>query len=389
MADDSATTRAAPHAEPPGLPTCGEQAGGPVALGGRGWLATALIVAAVAFAAPRLWERAETFDPGADYRIPHALSEDYWHFGRYARTAAGQGRIAVLGDSVIWGQYVAPEMTLSGRLNALTGPGRFANLGLDGAHPAALAGLIERHAAPLRGGRVVLHLNALWLATADRDLSGRQPIRFNHPRLVPQFVPYLRCYDASVSERLGVAAWRATPFRQWAGHLQAAYFGNADLPWWTVEHPYDSPLAALQRGLPAPAPLPADWPPPWVAGEEKADFPWVDLGGSLQWRSFRQAVTVLRSRGNEVFVFLGPFNEHILTAPSRRRYQAIQRGLVAWLAERGVPHLAPAPLPADLYADASHPLGPGYAALARQLLADEAFAAFAGAPLPEPTAARD
>lgn len=114
MTDEDATTRAAANADPTGGPTCGKQAGGPVALGGRGWLATALIVAAVGFSAPRLWERAETFAPGGDYRIPYGLSEDYWHFGRYVRVAANEGRIVVLGDSVVWGQYVAPEMTLSG-----------------------------------------------------------------------------------------------------------------------------------------------------------------------------------------------------------------------------------------------------------------------------------
>jgi len=371
MADDNATTRDPVNADP---------TGGPVPLGGREWLVTGLIVAAVGFAAPRLWEQVETLQPDGDYRIPYGLSEDYWLYGRYARIAAGQGRTLVVGDSVIWGQYVAPEMTLSGRLNALTGSGRFANLGLDGAHPAALAGLIERHAAALRGGRVVMHLNALWLASAEHDLTEWQPTRFNHPRLVPQFVPYLRSYDASISERLGVVAWRAAPFRQWARHMQAAYFDNTDLPRWTVEHPYDNPLGALRRGLPAPTLLPPRWPPPWAAGAERADFPWVDPNESFQWRSFRRAVEILRARGNDVFVLVGPFNEHVLTAPSRRRFGAIKRDLGAWLAEQGLPHLGPPALAAEMYADASHPLGPGYAALARQLLADRSFAEFLSRP---------
>jgi hypothetical protein len=46
----------------------------------------------------------------------------------------------------------------------------------------------------------------------------------------------------------------------------------------------------------------------------------------------------------------------------------------AWLREHGIPCCAPAALPSELYADASHPLGDGYALLAKRLLEDQSFA---------------
>ena len=55
------------------------------------WLIAAAIVVAALLAAPALWEKAEPFAPGPDYRIPYSLSSDYWLFSRYARAAAAQG----------------------------------------------------------------------------------------------------------------------------------------------------------------------------------------------------------------------------------------------------------------------------------------------------------
>jgi hypothetical protein len=77
-----------------------------------------------------------------------------------------------------------------------------------------------------------------------------------------------------------------------------------------------------------------------------------------------------------VFVLVGPFNEHMLKEPSLKTYRRIKGEIAAWLEAEKIPHFVPAALPSELYADASHPLGPGYQALARQLLADQSFAAF-------------
>ena len=42
--------------------------------------------------------------------MPHELSNDYWLFQRYADLAAAQSDMVILGDSVVWGEYVpAPK----------------------------------------------------------------------------------------------------------------------------------------------------------------------------------------------------------------------------------------------------------------------------------------
>ena len=119
---------------------------------------------------------------------------------------------------------------------------------------------------------------------------------------------------------------------------------------------------------PAPSHQPISWS---ERGIRPSDFAWVDLGTSLQWSSFKLTVETLQSRNNSVSVLVGPFNEHLLTDAGKARYTEMKRHVVSWLEERKIPHLAPEPLPSELYADASHPLADGYALLAKQLFQNQ------------------
>src|SRR5262249_17771685 len=135
------------------------------------------------------------------------------------------------------------------------------------------------------------------------------------------------------------------------------------------EHPYDDLLGRFKHGLPPSDNSLRHEPIPWTErGSKKEDYAWVELDTSLQWRYFRRAVEVLRQRGNRVFVLLGPFNEHMLTEKGLQGYQSVKAGMEACLREQGIAYAAPSPLPSEQYADASHPLSAGYAALARVLL---------------------
>jgi hypothetical protein len=102
-------------------------------------------------------------------------------------------------------------------------------------------------------------------------------------------------------------------------------------------------------------------------------FEWVDLDTSLQWNAFRRVLRTLRERGNDVFVILDPFNEHIVAEESQAPYRKLRDGVTAWLKENNIPHLVPDALPSLLYADASHPLTEGYALLAKRTLASDDF----------------
>ncbi len=364
--DRTDPTAAAPgNASPPGDALRPSNA---MRLTGRQLAGLALFAAAIVLLVPPAWKRLEPLDTGPDYRIPYALSNDYWLFERLARDAAGRHDVLLLGDSVVWGQYVRREQTLSHHLHAQAGAERFANLGVDGMHPAALAGLVAHYAGGIAGKRVVLHCNPLWMSSAKHDLRGEDEFRFNHPALVPQFVPRIPCYRETASRRIGCVAERNVPFLQWAGHLQLAYFGQASIPEWTLERPAENPLKAVTLQLPPSDNRLRRRPVPWTEqGIQPQDFAWVAPETSFQWESFRRALGILRERGNRVFVLVGPFNEHLLTEAGRAGYARVRDGITAWLQAEGVEHDVPPALPSGLYADASHPLAAGYAELARRL----------------------
>jgi hypothetical protein len=346
-----------------------------IRLTGQQWIGIGVFAVLLILLAPPLWKQFEAFPLEADYRMPRDFGHDYWLYERYAGLAAAKYDTLILGDSVVWGEYTKRHETLSHYLNRRAGRERYANLGLDGAHPLALAGLIQHYAAGIRGKSVMLHCNPMWLHDAKPDLQGDRA-DVNHPRLVPQFFPRIPAYQEEVSQRLGILVEQRLPFNKWTNHLQQAYYERTDIPGWTKDHPYDNPLAPLTRGLPSSNDVPRYLPKPWFEGNAtKRDFPWVDLNSSLQWPAFRHAVEVLKKRDNRVFVVVGPFNEHMLTLGSLERYQKIKTAIAAWLQDEQIPHAVPQPLPSELYADASHPLAAGYDLLAEKLLEDPAFQA--------------
>jgi hypothetical protein len=345
-----------------------------IRLTGRQWLGLGLFAVVLVAFTPSIWYRAERFALVSDYRIPHDLSSDYWLYGCVARMAADQDGILLIGDSVIWGEYVTRQETLSHYLNELAGDDRYANLGLDGAHPLALGGLVEFYADNVTGKNILLQCNPLWMSSRRADLQDDEASEFNHPRLVPQFAPSVPAYKAEISPRLGVQVERRLRFYSWTTHLQQAYYDRMDIPGWTLEHPYDNPLTPLTRGLPPSENSRRHLSQPWYkSGITKQDYPWVDLETSLQWRAFQGVVEYLQRRGNRVFVLVGPFNEHLLTPGSLKRYALVKATIAAWLREKRVPHAVPLPLPSEQYGDASHPLAEGYKQLAKLLTEDLSF----------------
>ncbi len=345
----------------------------------RGWVTMAATVAVFLAVVPLAWEGVEPFEPGGDFRIPYSLSEDYWLYRRWCREVAADDRTLFVGDSVVWGHYVDSRQTLTHYLNELTGSEAYANLGVDGIHPAALAGLLEHYGGDIRNRKVVLFCNPLWMSSPTHDLQGEKELSFNHPRLVPQFSPRLDCYKEPLETRLSIVAQRHLPFLSWAHHLRVAYFVDQDLLAWTLEQPYENPAAAVTLEFPSPDEPPSPEPvaEPWTEqGIGMFNPPWVDPAESFQWRSFERSLELLQSRGNRVFVLVGPFNEHMLEPQSLAAYEQFKRRIDARLTELDVPHALPPPLPSELYADASHPLAEGYALLARRLIGDEAFTAF-------------
>ncbi len=351
------------------------------------WLAALALVGLVVGLTPRVWERVERFQTGPDYRIPYSLSKDYWLYGRRLRQAAAPDKVLLLGDSVVWGEYVAPDGTLSHFLNEQAGAAdRFVNGGLNGMFPLAQEGLIRYYGGALRRQKLILQSNVLWMTSPKADLSSTKEERFNHSRLVPQFRPRIPCYKADANERLSAIIEREVPFIAWVGHLQDAYFGQKSILSWTLEddggsppnypNAWKDPLSQIKMAVPA---APQDDPDrgpasprhkPWSG---TARFDWVDLGDSLQWGAFQRMVEVLQARDNRILVVLGPFNEHMIAEENRPAFRKVRDGIAAWLATRGICHVVPETLPSQLYADASHPLTDGYRLLAQRLYQDSTF----------------
>jgi hypothetical protein len=315
-----------------------------------------------------VWAKLEAFDPSADYRIPYDLSEDYWLFDRYCEEAGVPGRTLVIGDSFVWGQYVNRDETLSHFLNVESRSNRFVNAGLDGTHPLALEGLIRHHCGSLREGEVVLHLNLLWVSSPQADLQVDPGVGINHPRLVPQFSPSIPGYDASLSDRLGVVMGRTIPLLGWPRHIRSSYFSNADLPHWTLDNPYSNPIRQITYALPEAAADTHRHGQPWVdRGATLQDPPWVDLETSLQWEAFQRLLKLLEARGNSVFILVGPLNEHMLEPTNLTSYRDLLAAVEGKLEDQGVPAFLAPVLPSELYADLSHPLGQGYALMAKEV----------------------
>jgi hypothetical protein len=342
-----------------------------VRLTGRQWIGVGVFTVALILGAAPAWERVERFDLEPDYRMSYELNNDYWLYERYSRLAAIHSETLLVGDSVVWGQYVTPEQTFSHYLNEEAHEEQFANLGLNGAHPLALAGLLEHYAGGITRKNVVLHCDPLWMSSPRTDLQIEEDDSLNHPRMLPQFYPPIPAYKLTrekISSRIGIVVEQRLPFLGWTTHLQQVYFDKKDIPTWTLEHPYENPFAAVTRGLPPSDNTLHNDPISWTQrGIEKQNLEWVDPDTSLQWQAFQRAVEILERRGNRVFVLVGPFNEHMLTDESLQRYQKIKQAIETWLQEKNLPYLAPPPLPSELYADASHPLSEGYAILAQQI----------------------
>jgi len=351
-----------------------------VRLSPRQWLIALVILAALFHYLPIIWQWIEPLQLGPDHRIPLRLSNDYWTYQRYCGEVCRQGRTLLLGDSVVWGHYVKSSETLSHYLNQQTGSQRFANVGVDGIHPAAMAGLVEYYGRDMANQKVILSCNLLWMSSKQHDLSTEKEFVFNHPALVPQFSPRIPCYRAKFPERLGIVIGRTVPLLGWADHLRIALLESNDLPHWVIEHPYACSPGGLEMAAPyEPSPVPDA--KPWTEQHiAKFNAAWVPLDASLQWQSFRRTVGLLRQRGNRLLVLLGPFNEHMLPEKSLETYRERQRGVEAWLRAEQIPHYIPPALPSRLYADASHPLAEGYARLAEDLCAQQSFRRFEAEP---------
>lgn len=359
-------------------------------LGLREWLVTLLLVLAIVIFTPSLWKNFESYPTPSDYRIPYELSKDYGLYER-AMDRLKPTQIPLLGDSVVWGEYVSRDGTLSHFLNEHAEESdRYVNAGLNGLFPIALEGLVRQFGGAIHDRKVILHCNLLWMSSPEADLSSPKEQKFNHTRLVSQFTTKIPCYRASFNDRASIIVTRKIPFFSWNEHLRNTYFEQKDLHTWTLaddgRYPpsYPNAMAAPWQRVTFRIPgEPADDPErgldsprhkAWsTTGIGTQQFEWVPPEQSLQQQAFRRLVNLLRERGNDVFVLIGPFNTHIMAPENLAGFNSEFTSIRDWLDAQKLPNLPSATLESALYGDASHPLTEGYQQLATEIWSSSQF----------------
>ncbi|MBI3857253.1 MAG: hypothetical protein HY293_16325, partial [Planctomycetes bacterium] len=107
------------------------------------------------------------------------------------------------------------------------------------------------------------------------------------------------------------------------------------------------------------------------AAPQRQDHNRPDLEDDEQWKAFERVLSLLERRGNRVLVLVGPMNEDMMNPPMRGVYQRLKQSVREKLAARGVRFFMAPGLRTDWFSDICHPLGEGYAELARELLKAE------------------
>ena len=362
-------------------------------LPGKVLLITALLVTAFVLLVPTIWKKIETFNTPADYRIPYFLSKDYSLYQRQIERLQPD-QIPLLGDSVIWGEYVRRNGTLSHFLNQEAGTtNQFINAGVNGLFPLALEGLMHYYGQSIANKKVILHCNVLWMTSPESDLSTPKERKFNHARLVPQFTLKIPCYRAIFNDRASIVITRQSTFFSWVGHIQNTYFNQKNLYAWTLAddgkypagYPNASKNPAKQITFKVPD-EPANDPDrgpqsprhkPWsTTGKGTQNFDWVPLEKSIQWTAFQRLALDLKKRNNDLLIIIGPFNRHIMSKKNQPQFDAQIAQIQQWLTQQKIPFVTPKTLPCTLYGDSSHPLTDGYKTLALEINTDPTYKAW-------------
>lgn len=307
-----------------------------------------------------------------DFRIPYSLGEDYFLYKKYSEHVSSAERVIVIGDSVIWGHYVGDESTLTARLNSFSGAERFANLGIDGIHPAAMYGLIDSCCGSIKNRKVIVGINLLWMSSPRHDLSGDANSSINHKALLPQFSGRVPAWSPSVEERLTLFIRREIPLFLWTDHVRSTLFARNNFYRWTMDNPRENPALYFVPGSRV-------FTPPDAVKPDRMfpqDMAWVAMDRSVQWQYMLASIRMLREQGNSVIAVITPYNQFMLTDNSRIKRDEMIVYIQGVLAAEGITVLAPQLETREYFADLSHMTAEGYGVLAEDLMGYPEFLEF-------------
>jgi hypothetical protein len=365
-----------------------------VILNGKEWLITIVLFLIVGFGTYFGWYHWEKFNPEPDYRSTcwEERMSDYWAYSRWSRYAQSHYKILLMGDSVIWGQEVRNDETISHYLNAEFGKEYVANLGIDGLTCSAMDGIVTYYGQYIHDTNLILEFNPLWISSPSRDMRGdgttglrwffdpkpgKNDWRFHHPRLVPQLSTRIHYYK-NLNERLGYLVDHFTRLSPFVRHLMVDYFGNKSIASWIMDNPYSNPVSAVTFKT---APMMAEKQglgTDWISRQKKiqlADDPFIDLNESIQWKGYLETLKKLKKKNVNVFVLLGPYNSYRMTPQSRDKFFFTMSVVKKNLDSLGFPYFDSTQdlLPSTAYADQCHALKDGHAQLSKIMFQDPKF----------------
>lgn len=333
-----------------------------------------IIILASAFllfftAAPLIITLIDDKDFAGNYRIPYPMGENYYLFRHYTSTLSGTDKILFFGDSVIWGHYADTENTLTAQLNRLHCTDRFANMGIDGIHPAALYGLVKKYSGSIKNRDIVAGVNLLWMSSPRHDLSGGINNEINHKKLLPQLSRTIPAYGAGLEERISSFLNRELKFFTWVNHIKMSSFADSSFYRWTLDNPRRN-ISEFFKGRDLTYTVPA---PMRQSRAPLQNVEWVGPEDSIQWYYMKKTLTLLTQKNNRITAYITPYNIHSLTPESRARYLEIIKIIISELEAEGITCITGKTPEQQYFADASHTGEEGYVILAEELLQNKKF----------------
>ncbi len=341
------------------------------------WIITILLFAVISATIYYGWNSWEEYAPGPDHRETcwAEKQSDYWAYNRWLKYVRQHYKVLLIGDSVIWGQEVRNDETISHYINEFHGEDIVANCGNDGLFMAGINGIVNHYGGNLDNANIILQLSPLWISSLRRDLRGAKKFRYHHPRLIPQFSSRITYYH-DLNTRLGYQFEHYFKLFPFVRHLMANYYDNKSISSWINDNPYRNPFTAITFQA---APVMAESQGKgisWISkGIKLSDASFVIPSESIQWECFVNALKKLQAMNSRVFVLIGPYNHYMHTPGSQRRLFSTINILKKNLDDMKIPYFDTLriEIPSDTFADSCHLLKEGHIMLAEELTNDAGF----------------
>ena len=215
----------------------------------RQWAIVLAIVTLIAVATPGFGNRSNDSTPAPITASPTNSATTTGCSTGVCRRPPAAKPIVVLGDSVVWGEYVKSDGTLPHFLKPAgrtAGPLRQRRGQRAVSRGAGRVGALLRHVAARpqsdRGLQSALAQQPQG-RHAEQEGGEHQPC-LARASVLPAQSP---AYQADANERLSAVIERNVGFLGWVNHLQDCYFQQQSIPEWTLAEDPDRPAALPQR----------------------------------------------------------------------------------------------------------------------------------------------